>query len=115
MRITPMPFYLEWIAVLERCLNFAYTGAAKVICYKLMNQLWAGRALRDGLMPVLWSGIFLLNDLSQPRMNIMNWPVEGDGNRPLVASQRSLTITYGKAHFLVRPPTKGFPASLLIL
>ncbi|PIL27988.1 hypothetical protein GSI_09932 [Ganoderma sinense ZZ0214-1] len=100
MRLTPMPFYLEWIAVLERCLNFAYTGAAKVICYKLMNQLWAGRALRDGLMPVLWSSVFMLNSSGIPRINILNWPIEKNSQRPLVASEKSLTLTYGKAHFI---------------
>ncbi len=113
MRLTPMPFYLEWIAVLERCLNFAYTGAAKVICYQLMNQLWAGRAVREGLIPVFSPDIFLLNGSTEPRMEITKWPVHKDGKRPLVASQRALTLTYGKAHFLVCSAFKRSPSLIL--
>lgn len=98
----PSPQYVELIAVLERAYNFAHTGAAKVIVRGLMNRLWIGRAIVDGLMPFFLPALkFIGPDLLQPELSMSVWPIDKKTNRPLVASKRAQELTYGSQHFMV--------------
>ena len=47
----PDPVYVELISVAERCLNFAHTGAAKVLNRNLMWHMWVTRGILDNGFP----------------------------------------------------------------
>ncbi|KAI1784754.1 hypothetical protein LXA43DRAFT_1167648 [Ganoderma leucocontextum] len=97
MALTPQTPYVELIAVLERALNFAYTGAAKVLCQTLMGKLWVGKALQDGFMPVFCRDLKLGRN-QEPLIALTKWPMS-KRKQPLVASKRSQVLTYGEDHF----------------
>lgn len=102
LRNTPPPQYVELIAMAERCLNFAHTGAAKVLTRGLMGQTWPSRALVDGYLPMFWEGLkFHGTSSTEPAILLTQWPLDAKTKKPYVASKRAQELTYGSAHFLV--------------
>ena len=98
----PKPHHVEFVACLERILNFGYTGAAQVLPTKLMRGIWAGRALLEHGFPVFWPGLsFDPNLLASPRVALHMWPIDRATKRPLTASKCAQAITYGMPHYLV--------------
>lgn len=100
----PNPIYVEVISVLERLLNYNYTGAAKVLPRRIMMELWPLRGIMDTGFPVLWPG-FIPGGASYgrpPLIDMRMWPVDDVTHRPLVSSRRTQEITYGRPHFVVR-------------
>ncbi|KAH9848943.1 hypothetical protein C2E23DRAFT_738394, partial [Lenzites betulinus] len=98
----PNPIYVEAISVLERLLNYNYTGAAKVLPRRLMMELWPLRGIMDTGFPVLWPG-FIPGGSSYgrpPSIDMRMWPVDELTHRPLVSSRRTQEITYGQPHFV---------------
>ena len=55
----PDPVYVELISVAERCLNFAHTGAAKVLNRNLMWHMWVTRGILDNGFPSFWPGLII--------------------------------------------------------
>ena len=91
------------MAVLERLLNFAHTGSAKVLTTGLMNRLWASRALKDGCMP-MFSDVLSFGGPTNtlPTVPLSLWPYNRITKMPYLASKRAQELTYGEDHFLVR-------------
>lgn len=99
---TPQPQWVELIAVLERCHNYAHTGAAKVLAKGLMDRIWPSRAIVQGLMPLLYKPFTLSGpNFMVPELLLKMWPKKKDGS-PYIASKRTQVLTYGEAHFQVR-------------
>ena len=102
----PPPQYVELLAIGERCLNFALTGAARCLAHGLMKRTWTSRALIDGFLPMFWDGLIFGGSRSDtPHIRLEHWPVEGVQLVPRVASKRAQELTYGTSHFLVRTLT----------
>ena len=102
LQTAPPPQYVELMAVLERLLNFAHTGSARVLTTGLMNRIWPSRALKDGCMP-MFSDILSFGGVTQTQPSIMLslWPYDRRKNTPYLASKRAQELTYGQDHFLV--------------
>ena len=99
----PKPQYVELLAVLERLLNYGYTGAAQALPRQLMQALWPGRSLLDTGFPVLWPGLdFGTDGQCIPHVILKSWPLNPATHRPLTASKSAQQITYGLSHYLVR-------------
>ncbi|KAI0360240.1 hypothetical protein OH77DRAFT_1444810 [Trametes cingulata] len=99
----PNPIYVEAISVLERLLNYNYTGAAKVLPRRLMMELWPLRGILETGFPALWPGLVPGSGPSYgrpPFINMSLWPVDEETHRPLVSSRRTQEITYGRPHFV---------------
>ncbi|KAH9845988.1 hypothetical protein C2E23DRAFT_745123 [Lenzites betulinus] len=97
---TPNPVDLELIAILERLVNFAHTGAMKVLTTGVMDRLWPSRAIVDHGFPCFSPALFLGGDNGLlPSVDLNDWPIHSITGYPLVASKRALEITYGNAHF----------------
>ncbi|KAI0819169.1 hypothetical protein BC628DRAFT_1342387 [Trametes gibbosa] len=99
---TPNPVDLELIAVLKRLVNFAHTGAMKVLTTGVMDRLWPSRAIIDNGFPCFSPALFLggKNGLL-PSIDLHNWPTHSITEYPLVVSKCALEITYGNTHFTV--------------
>ncbi|KAI0665777.1 hypothetical protein C8Q78DRAFT_1063237 [Trametes maxima] len=97
----PDPVYVEWIGVLERILNYALTGHAKVLPRRLMHEIWASRGLLEHGFPTFWPGLTLGGEsMSCPEIQLRHWPLDPKTKRPLTASKRSQEITYGSPQYL---------------
>src|SRR5438552_17505483 len=87
---------LELVAMLERCLNFVYTGNPQVIASRLMNHMKVGKSLiRDGL-PSFSKGVELNTSLNHKGMHVKvtHWPEYNNGVVPL-ASRKTHLHHYG--------------------
>ncbi|KAH9845958.1 hypothetical protein C2E23DRAFT_716408, partial [Lenzites betulinus] len=97
---TPNPVDLEMIAILERLINFAHTGAMKVLATGVMDKLWPSRAVVDHGFPCFSPALFLGGDTGLlPSVSLNDWPRHLITGYPLVASKRALEITYGSDVF----------------
>ncbi|KAI0323783.1 hypothetical protein GY45DRAFT_1264031, partial [Cubamyces sp. BRFM 1775] len=97
----PKPHYIEFLACLERLLNFGYTGNAQVLPTRLMREIWAGRGIVDQGFPFLWPGLTWNADRCYPlAISLQRWPVHPATERPLTASKCAQVITYGLPHYL---------------
>ncbi|KAI0362896.1 hypothetical protein BV20DRAFT_1058536, partial [Pilatotrama ljubarskyi] len=96
----PPPQYLELIALIERCLNFAHTGAARVLVHGLMSRTWTSLALIEHGYPMFWPGLSLVGaHRTEPDIELKQWPLDAATRTPLIASRRSQELTYGAHHF----------------
>ena len=100
----PDPVYVELLSAAERCLNFAHTGAAKVLNRNLMWHMWVTRGILDNGFPAFWPGLVIAGEArTSPFVELSRWPLATHPeNMPLLASKRSQELTYGLPHFLVR-------------
>jgi hypothetical protein len=98
----PNPYAIEVVACLERALNFAHTGNAKVLQKTLMDPLFLSKGIVDTGLPVL-SDIVNLGLISQskPRIDAVLWPTDRR-QRPLVGSIKSHRFRYGQQQAAVR-------------
>ena len=102
----PDPVYVELISVAERCLNFAHTGAAKVLNRNLMWHMWVTRGILDNGFPSFWPGLIISGEARTTlHVELSKWPLAAHpAHMPLLASRRSQELTYGLPHFLVCTP-----------
>ncbi|OJT03814.1 hypothetical protein TRAPUB_5544 [Trametes pubescens] len=100
-RRQPNPIYVEGISVLERLLNYLYTGAAKVLPCRLMRHLWILRGILDTGYPVI-SPVLSIGGKRKltPMLDISKWPLDPVTHRPLTSSKRAQEISYGRPHYL---------------
>ena len=101
--LVPDPQWIEFMAVLERCLNFCHTGNAICLSQGLMRRTSTTNALLEGYMPI-FLGVLCIGSQSNiaPIIRLESWPTDKNGF-PLVASKRAQTLTYGDAHWQVCP------------
>lgn len=99
-------YEIELMAMLERTLNYAHTGSARVISRKVMVPHFLGLSvLHDGL-PCLNPRLVSFPDMAQnSKVNVFAalWArtPQKKGRRPLMASKRVQELTYGRAHMQV--------------
>ncbi|KAF8122097.1 hypothetical protein EV363DRAFT_1405218 [Boletus edulis] len=95
------PFELETIAMLERALNYAHTGSARVLTRRLMDRAWLSLSVMQDGLPCISNSFIQAGSLSSGLISIWRekWPVHPVTRMPLTASQRSQELTYGKPHF----------------
>lgn len=97
------PYDIEFMAMLERTLNYGHTGSSKVIPQKLMNRaLLALGIIHDGF-PTISDAYLSFGDLSHKRVLVhtSQWPQNSSTMRPLMCSQRSQERTYDERHYQV--------------
>lgn len=95
------PYRLEFVAMLERTLNFAHTGNARVLT-KGMNDTWLTRSLIADRFPALWKGFHLAGEkMDDPRILSHLWPVNKKTREPYTVSDRAQILSYGEPHFMV--------------
>lgn len=97
------PFELETMAMLERALNYAHTGSARVLTRTLMDRAWLGLSVVNDGLPCISSSFIHRGSLSSGLITIRRekWPVHPVTQIPLTASQRCQELTYGKPHYSV--------------
>lgn len=97
------PFELETVAMLERALNYAHTGSARVLTRMLMDRAWLSLSVVNDGLPCISSSFIPAGSLSSGLVTIRRekWPVHPVTHVPLTASQRSQELTYGKPHYSV--------------
>ncbi|KAG6371988.1 hypothetical protein JVT61DRAFT_9006 [Boletus reticuloceps] len=95
------PFELETMAMLERALNYAHTGSARVLTRMLMDRAWLSLSVVNDGLPCISNSFIQAGSLSSGLVTIRRemWPVHPATQIPLTASQRSQELTYGKPHF----------------
>ncbi|KAF8121160.1 hypothetical protein EV363DRAFT_1302449 [Boletus edulis] len=99
----PDPYHVEFVAILERALNYAHTGSAKVLSKAVMQPHYlALGAIHDGL-PCLNPLLISFHDLLKPKPQLhiatQYWARnDSRDRRPLLASKRVQELTYGKSH-----------------
>ena len=100
-RKEPVPYYsIEFTEALERTLNYAHTGNAKVLTKGLMDPLWLSLSLVHDGMPAI-SQILVMTPFfgSQMDLHMVEWPTKN--NEPMMASTRSQLINYGSENHQV--------------
>ncbi|KAH9923787.1 uncharacterized protein BXZ73DRAFT_103833 [Epithele typhae] len=90
----PHPVWVEVIAILDRLFNYAYTGAARVLCGGAMKQIFATPSVKDFGFPMLNDDIVYVNR-RKPAMDVKMWPVDNKGRCPLTVSQKAIQFAYG--------------------
>ena len=97
------PHLVEIVAVLERTLNFAHTGAARVLQRTLMDRTFLSLGLIFDGFPMLSDDFVSHNELMNEKFHVRkeHWPIHQSTNKPLMLSQRVQTLTYGEAHYQV--------------
>ena len=93
--VPPSPYWVEIMAVLERVLNYAHTGNARVLSRALLGPMWPYYSLPDTGFPAFSRLLTITPDAAQ--VNVVNWPRDEDTKVPATASSRSALLTYGKA------------------
>ena len=93
------PYIVEMIAILERTLNFIFTGSARVIDYGPMYDLFAGRAMLETGYPCFPADLF---NFSTHDFYILpsKWPTNDDGT-PKVSSRASQIFNCREHHWQV--------------
>ena len=94
-------FIVELTSVMERILNYCYTGSVKTIARGLMDNLWCGRSLIQYGTPTLSEIITFTNGFVD--VDKANWPMRSSDGQPYTASGRAQILTYGQKHFYVSP------------
>ncbi|KAH9916088.1 uncharacterized protein BXZ73DRAFT_81168 [Epithele typhae] len=93
----PSPVWVEWIAIFDRLLNFAYTGAAKVLTHGAMWDLYLSHSVVDHGFPMLSKLLAIVGGV--PTFRLEDWPVNMDTEQPKTVSQASQQYTYSVGHF----------------
>ena len=104
------PFDLETVTMLERVLNYAHTGSARVLTRALMDRAWLSLSVVNDGLPCISPSFIQPGALTSGLIHVRRdkWPVHPVTLIPLTASQRSQELTYGKPHYSVSlpyPPT----------
>jgi hypothetical protein len=101
------PYLVEFASSLERAYNFGHTGNSRVLSRNLMDQLWLSLGIANDGFPCLKTALELLTQdpLPDDTIDILEgcWPVSslGLGQKPMTASERAQTLTYGEHHWKV--------------
>lgn len=93
------PYHVEFMAMLERTLNYAHTGSGKVITRKVMTPSFLAQSLvHDGFL-CLNKRIVSFPELTTKSLLLLDntWWARTD-KRPLMASLRVQELTFGKLH-----------------
>ncbi|KAH9910611.1 uncharacterized protein B0H18DRAFT_963080 [Fomitopsis serialis] len=93
------PTQIELVALLERCLAYAYTGSGKVLMMSLMDQLLISRGLLWDSLPVFHPHIFhfALVESGAVRIKAESWPCRGAEREPIMVSLRAVQLTWGSS------------------
>lgn len=92
----PVPHYwVELVASLERTLNYAHTGNAKVLTRGLMDPLWLSQSLVYDGFPCL-STIIGRDVLGGLQIRELDWPTTLAKLVPQMASKRSMTFNFSE-------------------
>ncbi|TFK81545.1 hypothetical protein K466DRAFT_568959, partial [Polyporus arcularius HHB13444] len=91
---TPQLQWVELIAVLERCFNFAHTGAAEVLARGLMDCIWTSRAIVQGFMRMFFGRFtFSGSNFMVPELPLKVWPRKKD-QLPYVTSKHTQVLIF---------------------
>ena len=99
--LVPEPQWVEFMSMLERCLNYCHTGNAICVSNQLMKDSFTMRAILNGCLPLLANVIdFNIVDGTIPMLPLSSWPVDKKGY-PLAISRRAIQLTYGDSQWAV--------------
>jgi hypothetical protein len=88
---------LELCSILERTLNYAQTGNAKVLVKLLMSPLWVSRGLLEDGMPVFSPAMdFNLEVAMNATIRLTEWPLNKNSPGLALASWKSFLVNYGQ-------------------
>lgn len=97
------PHLIEMVSLFERALNFAHTGAARVLQRSLMDHTFLSLGVIFDGFPSLSNDFVPHYALNRGSLKLCadHWPLERESGRPLTSSQRVQTLTYGTHHYEV--------------
>lgn len=94
-------YWIELTASLERTLNYAHTGNARVLTKGLMDPLWLSLSvIHDGLPSISKLVVPSALVVNQVDIRLVDWPTKS--GEPLMASKKSHLVNYGDEHYQVR-------------
>ncbi|KAI5981073.1 hypothetical protein EDD15DRAFT_2380428 [Pisolithus albus] len=95
------PHVIEIISVFERVLNYAHTGAARVLIRALMDRTWTSLGLMFDGFPCVWGRFLNHDELVRNNIRIYSkqWPLDTSTQRPITSSRRVQELTYGCKHY----------------
>lgn len=87
-------YWVELTSALERSLNYAHTGNAKVLTKGVMDPLWLSlSSVLDGMPSI--SPIVTFDHKMKPIIHRSAWPTSTRGT-PQMASKRSISLNFGR-------------------
>lgn len=99
------PHVIETVSILERSINYAHTGAARVLTRGLMDVSWLSLGIIFDGLPTLSKHFASHPGLVSGSLTLLpeSWPVYTSNNRPLTSSRRVQLCNYGERHYEVSP------------
>lgn len=97
------PHIIETVSILERTLNYAHTGSAKVLTRGLMDVSWLSLGVIFDGLPTLSNNFASHPALVSGSLTLLteSWPVYISNGRPLISSRRVQLYNYGEQHYEV--------------
>ncbi|KAI6037651.1 hypothetical protein EDC04DRAFT_2604567 [Pisolithus marmoratus] len=95
------PHVIEMISVFERVLNYAHTGAARVLTRALMDRTWTSLGLMFDGFPCVWGCFVNHDELEKKNIRVYSkqWPIDEFTQRPMSSSRHVQELTYGNKHY----------------
>ncbi|KAG9309729.1 hypothetical protein JVU11DRAFT_10103 [Chiua virens] len=115
------PQVIKMTSILERCLNYAHTGSAKVLPRGVMDVSWLSLGIIFDGMPTLSKDFASHAALVAGNLQVIPhaWPVYQATMRPMTSSNRVQVYNYGDSHFetyyasfTIKHGMKHFPDTL---
>lgn len=97
------PYDIEFMAMLERTLNYGHTGSGRVLSRRLMDRAFMSLGIVHDGFPCINSSYISFGDLSLKKVsvNTAQWPMNTSTMRPLTCSKRAQELTYDEKHYQV--------------
>ncbi|KIJ58123.1 hypothetical protein HYDPIDRAFT_171398 [Hydnomerulius pinastri MD-312] len=101
------PYDVEFMAMLERALNYGHTGSGKVLSRKLMDRAFMSLGIVHDGFPCINKTYLSFGDLSVRKVsvNAAQWPLNSATMQPLTCSKRAQQLTYDEKHYQVISPS----------
>ncbi|KIJ57738.1 hypothetical protein HYDPIDRAFT_44798 [Hydnomerulius pinastri MD-312] len=95
------PYNIEFMAMLERTLNYGHTGSGRVLSRRLMDRAFMSLGIVHDGFPCINSAYISFGDLSSRKVlvNTAQWPMNTSTMRPLTCSKRAQELTYDEKHY----------------
>ncbi|KAI6039130.1 hypothetical protein EDC04DRAFT_2603383 [Pisolithus marmoratus] len=95
------PHVIEMISVFECVLNYAHTGAARVLTRALMGCTWTSLGLMFDGFPCVWGHFVNHDELEKKNIQVYSkqWPIDEFTQCPMSSSCHVQELTYGNKHY----------------
>ena len=92
------PHDVEFMSMLERALNYAHTGAGKVLTRRMMDRAFFSLGIVNDGFPTINRDFLDFNQVTHRKVVVLTdyWPLDKNTNAPVICSRRCQVLTYGE-------------------